>query len=268
MIYFGMNQSLPCISRLLATSTLRSSYRVGHSSIYIFRLIGTDYPSPWAAICPKIVVPQNFDSKESLKSAKTWFKNCEQNHTKCSIQPTFLPTRFLDLYPSDGLNEIKFIDTNHLDITSRYIALSHCWGKEQIITTTRATEGDRRQSIKLDQLLKTFHDAVIVSRQLNIQYLWIDRLCIVQGDVEDWQEESGKMALVYQHACLVISASASADGRGSCFSSRTFHDPRCMKFQGSSHGTPFVICAKKALPHTIQSATAKQDPRLPLFSRG
>lgn len=36
------------------------------------------------------------------------------------------------------------------------------------------------------ELPKTFFEAVAIVRNLNIRYLWIDTLCIVQDDLEDW----------------------------------------------------------------------------------
>jgi hypothetical protein len=43
----------------------------------------------------------------------------------------------------------------------------------------------------------TFRDAFDLSNRLGISYLWIDSLCIIQDDDEDWQRESSSMGLVY-----------------------------------------------------------------------
>lgn len=47
-----------------------------------------------------------------------------------------------------------------------------------------------------------------MTRELGFAYLWIDSLCIVQGDEADWQNESAKMASVYADAALTIAAAA------------------------------------------------------------
>ncbi len=61
----------------------------------------------------------------------------------------------------------------------------------------------------------TFRDAIEFSRKLGIRYLWIDSLCIVQGDQKDWETEASRMARVYRDATLTLSASsASADSEG------------------------------------------------------
>jgi Heterokaryon incompatibility protein (HET) len=46
----------------------------------------------------------------------------------------------------------------------------------------------------------------LLTRELDIQLLWIDALCIVQDDANDWHEESAKMKGIYGKAALVISA--------------------------------------------------------------
>lgn len=97
----------------------------------------------------------------------------------------------------------------------RYVALSHCWGPTpSSITKTEAGNKHRRmQEIPIDELSQNFRHAVEVTRALGYRYLWIDSLCIVQDDPQDWAVESAKMAEVYSRASLTIAAanSASAD---------------------------------------------------------
>jgi hypothetical protein len=64
------------------------------------------------------------------------------------------------------------------DLSEPYIALSHCWGKTQHATTTKANYHQRLTSIPMQELSKTFQDAVWLTRRLGIKYLWIDSLCI------------------------------------------------------------------------------------------
>ncbi|KAK3638583.1 hypothetical protein LTR22_017767 [Elasticomyces elasticus] len=47
---------------------------------------------------------------------------------------------------------------------------------------------------------KTFQDAIVVAKALDIEYLWIDALNIIQDDEEDWQREATKMADIYRNA--------------------------------------------------------------------
>jgi Heterokaryon incompatibility protein (HET) len=60
-------------------------------------------------------------------------------------------------------------------------------------------------------------DAVTITRSIGIQYLWIDALCIIQDDHEDWEREALKMAQAYTQSFITIAASSSPDGDGGCF---------------------------------------------------
>lgn len=44
---------------------------------------------------------------------------------------------------------------------------------------------------------------------LGIQYIWVDALCIIQDDGQDWEKESRKMATVYSEARVTIIAASS-----------------------------------------------------------
>jgi hypothetical protein len=70
---------------------------------------------------------------------------------------------------------------------SRYATLSHCWGQASTIKTETHNLALRETSISLQALPKTFREAVLVCRKLNIPFLWIDSLCIVQDDKRDWE---------------------------------------------------------------------------------
>jgi hypothetical protein len=100
----------------------------------------------------------------------------------------------------------------------QYIALSHPWGdlldaeKEQFCTSKENIK-PRQGEFRLVDLPKTFRDAVEVTRQLRIPYLWIDSLCIIQyGDHgEDWRHEAPRMEMVYSAAYCTIAATSAAD---------------------------------------------------------
>jgi hypothetical protein len=73
-------------------------------------------------------------------------------------------------------------------------------------TTTPETLESRRSGISLALLPKTMRDAILVTRSLGISFIWIDSLCIIQGDADDWGRESGTMSQVYSRAIVTIAA--------------------------------------------------------------
>lgn len=78
-------------------------------------------------------------------------------------------------------------------------------------------------NIPLLSLPKTFQDAVSLCREFEIRYLWIDSLCIVQGDVLEWRHEANRMSMVYGNAFLVLVASASSGDEVGMFPQRQDH---------------------------------------------
>jgi hypothetical protein len=101
--------------------------------------------------------------------------------------------------------------------SARYVALSHCWGGASIIQTTMSLLEEFQQHIKYEHLSKTIQDAVHVTRELGIRYLWVDSLCIVQDDDKDWYREAKTMASVYEGAYCTIAATAAKDGTKGLF---------------------------------------------------
>ena len=152
-------------------------------------------------------------ANEALKRAKKWLYDCSAYHTACAhvSRMSRFPTRILDIGPP-GTKTIRLCQLN---AEGHYAALSHCWGTAQDFTTTSKTLEARKQGIVVDHLPQTFQDAIVLTRSFDIRYLWIDSLCIIQDDVQDWQQESARMASVYSAAYLTIVASnASGDSEG------------------------------------------------------
>lgn len=73
--------------------------------------------------------------------------------------------------------------------------------------------------ISLTDLPRTFADAVKITRQFEIRYLWIDSLCIIDNE-EDWRRESASMNKVYRNSWLNIAATGFQDPNGGCFFNR------------------------------------------------
>jgi hypothetical protein len=136
-------------------------------------------------------------------------------HPLCQTRIQNLPTRVLHV--GDERQEPHLYETRKEK--AQYAALSHCWGDLQGVrlTTTRKVLEDRKKSIPIDTLPKSFFDAVLLTRALGIEYLWIDSLCIIQDDEDDWARESAHMAEVYQNAALTISADGAANGSQGLF---------------------------------------------------
>jgi hypothetical protein len=64
---------------------------------------------------------------------------------------------------------------------ANYITLSHCWGntEQQPVQTTAKNPLQHYEGISLATFGQTFQDAILFTRELGIQFLWIDILCII-----------------------------------------------------------------------------------------
>jgi hypothetical protein len=150
-------------------------------------------------------VANDSSSEACFKMAQYWLKTCLETHCSlCQVQGSLsLPTRVLDV----GVLESPFVN---LYISNgrhgQWLTLSHCWGKTQPATTTKGNLNNHSTKIIISALPQTFRDAILITRKLGYQFLWIDSLCIVQDSLIDWQEESVKMNTICSNAVLNISA--------------------------------------------------------------
>jgi hypothetical protein len=145
---------------------------------------------PWQNIRIGVETSGNTISLASFRLVENWLSQCIQDHKSCNaITTSALPSRVLDLFstqPNVVLCEPKKKD-------ARYVCLSHCWGDARGITTTLTNIALFKNIVPFESLPRTFQEAIIFTRKLGVQYLWIDSLCIIQDDEEDWREESTKM---------------------------------------------------------------------------
>ena len=138
-------------------------------------------------------------------------RDCDRRH-KCYPRTTdLLPTRLLDITNScHGF--IRLLDRTRVK-SGPYAALSHRWGppgEHSNFGTYRSNIDEHSSGILVEHLPKTFQDAVCVTHSLGLQLLWIDSLCIVQDDPDDWETESKLMERVFSSAYCTIAASCAA----------------------------------------------------------
>jgi len=155
-------------------------------------------------------------SAASHSFLKTKLRDCCANHALCAVADSgFIPTRVLEMADATMIRLIR-----GSNVTGRYATLSHCWGRAQMARLLASNQADLERGIALATLPATFQQAIGVTRFLEIPYLWIDSLCIVQDSAADWEVESAAMADVYGHALVNIAAASSTDASGGLFFDR------------------------------------------------
>ncbi|KAG4428236.1 hypothetical protein IFR05_016281 [Cadophora sp. M221] len=208
--------------------------------------LSTD-PGVWGVLpasSTAVVHPNPLDPS-TIARLQTWIKICDQEHEDCHDESLpVLPTRVLDLGEPGFTGNVKLVETNGRH--GQYIALSHCWGTSNSFLTTRDTIESRKNGFLPDQAPATFREAIMLARRLEIRYLWIDSLCIIQGDKEDWNIEASRMGDVYRNSYLMVAAAnAASDTEG-------FFKPR-----------PEIQCSMNVVAPTGQAATVYILPQGP-----
>ena len=146
-----------------------------------------------------------------------WLRDCDANHTGCrkdfgssGTKARQYPARLIAVENSF----IRLVDTKDIDDRGaepiRYLALSYTWGDRAIherYFTTTETYKQHCTAIPRKLLPNLFVDALTVTQNLGIRYLWIDALCIVQGERGDWEKEAERMRATFSAAYCVLPAS-------------------------------------------------------------
>ncbi|PSN66107.1 HET-domain-containing protein [Corynespora cassiicola Philippines] len=176
----------------------------------------------------------NTGTSSALDFLVTKYKQCHYNHLRCRsnlLGRGFIPKRVIDVGKDE--DNVRLCQGNETDQGAKYATLSHCWGSSQPFKLTARTESQLRRGIPLSTLSRTFRDAIKVTRRLELQYLWIDSLCIFQDDLGDWASEARCMRDVYSHAACGLAATAAKDGSIGLFHKR---DPTALM--------PLIVDAK------------------------
>ncbi|KAI0412372.1 heterokaryon incompatibility protein-domain-containing protein [Xylaria grammica] len=196
-----------------------------------------------------MIVPPVPDLSNVGDLVKTWMEDCRLNHLECNAPgqavESRLPTRVLDIDQVHRTGRLQLLHTNN--IPGKYIALSHSWGGHQPAKTVGSNLVARCAGFPFSELPPTFRDAIAVAIQIDIRYIWIDSLCIVQDDPEDWKREAAMMGDVYLHSYLTIAATRAANSEAG------FLGPRI-----STHTAELPSIALKVQDHPTQSIYACQ----------
>ncbi|KAI1143339.1 heterokaryon incompatibility protein-domain-containing protein [Hypoxylon sp. FL0543] len=166
------------------------------------------------------------DPVEASSLISSWLQKCLSHHKKClgrlcgsTVTPgdiVDLPTRLLHIESITPEIKVRLAKTEGKQ--GKYCVLSHCWGPEhkRPLQTFRHNLEKHLMNIAPDKLPKTFKDALLITKSIGIDYLWVDSLCIVQDDRDEWKRESVTMGSLYEKATLMIAAASAADSSEGC----------------------------------------------------
>ncbi|CAH0000178.1 unnamed protein product [Clonostachys byssicola] len=194
---------------------------------HVVRLLGQDLPvvslysepdfasKNLSAPPPGLPLLTEMGSPQQKKLLNAWIDLCNKTHD-CSLDTAngtaagrHMPTRLI-FVGDDCTSTIRLVDSIELS-NDNYVALSHRWGdvsNQKMVRTTVSNIDDFKREIRFESLPKTFQDAVKLTRVIGVPFLWIDSLCIIQGDEEDWAREAARMEGVFSSAYCVFAATS------------------------------------------------------------
>ncbi|KAL8365994.1 hypothetical protein RB595_004667 [Gaeumannomyces hyphopodioides] len=229
--------SLPSLRLRVDVELLPGTRNKSHYSIKLPIKPLKDKLASWLGVEPL----QPFLCARNVDLITSTLADCEKNHPRCRPRGprAFVPTRLIDLGPNNSNLVPKLIVTAEDPDASDaaiYATLSYCWGAPPEaatqLTTTKDNIRQRLEGIPLAIMSRVMQDAVAVCRAINIRYLWIDALCIIQGDRIDWAHESELMGKVYHYSHLTICATTS-ESCNQTFLERSNNDCVVFPFRSS-----------------------------------
>ncbi|KZL70436.1 heterokaryon incompatibility protein (TOL) [Colletotrichum tofieldiae] len=177
------------------------------------------------------------ESEESVKQMAEWLRKCAASHPNCTRHHSsrdFIPTRVLDV--STGKTwpprHVRVVQTKKEGVTGPYMTLSHCWGPDSNGKFVRLTDENLKEFTTTGIPWKTvshlqdictnanFAQALQITWQLGVRYIWVDSVCIIQGNKKDWDVESKLMHKVYRNSTCNLAAAVSKDHTGGLFRQR------------------------------------------------
>ncbi|KAK7962918.1 HET-domain-containing protein [Apiospora aurea] len=153
-----------------------------------------------------------------FEMANGWLRTCCESHKSCNddVKNLPTPTRLVSIANRKPRVEIT-ADMDKPGQPLRYATLSYCWGTRPFIQLTKHNFPDLTKEIPTEDVPPIFADAFTIARALEIGYIWIDSLCIVQDDEADWRTEADRMQAVYSGSYVNIAAASATDVYGRCF---------------------------------------------------
>jgi hypothetical protein len=154
-----------------------------------------------------------------VKLIQKWIQICEDCHgDACQMKEAFQPTEAMAGFHLIGVTQQCGVPYYLLPSRPRYVALSYIWGNvKQLVLNKNTAEKIQLPGALHDPSIvvpTTIKDAMRFYEMIGESYLWVDALCIRQGDEVGRTDQIDSMNIIYQSAILTIVV---RDFQRSCF---------------------------------------------------
>ncbi|VUC24207.1 unnamed protein product [Clonostachys rosea] len=175
---------------------------------------------------------------------KAWLDTCLGSHKECAKTGAFVPPRLLQV---DAAGNFRLIQKDVVEPGARYATFTHCYPMEDSSTQLiQSNIGQFRSSLPLSHLPLSYRDAFTVLQRMGLQYLWIDRLCVIQDSESDLAAHDNVRSDIYANSFLGIGAAGSSSPGSGLFVER---DPEAVvannnQFYTANDGTIIPLNTK------------------------
>ena len=160
-----------------------------------------------------------------IDTIKTWLWTCDVEHNPRCFETS--------LFESGGPRWLIDVVKGCLvpaEAHDQYAALSYVWGQTETIKTAKDNLAyllEEGSIFAHESLLpRTIRDTIRLLELLDIKYLWVDCLCIVQDDAEVKHAQIQEMGSVYARAYVTIIAANGWDANHGLRGIRNVTEPR------------------------------------------
>ncbi|KAF2498926.1 HET-domain-containing protein [Lophium mytilinum] len=154
---------------------------------------------------------------------RSWLKTCSAKHSGCATFDIgdWTPTRVLDIGTVSSTAWKVCIPAMDGILVSEYTTLSYRWGDAQFLKLTSQSLASFRAGSPISNLPQVFQDAISITKDLGIRYIWIDALCIIQDCQQDFDQECAQMSSIYANSSCNLVATFGKDPHTSFFRTRS-----------------------------------------------
>lgn len=181
-------------------------------------------------------LPCRVSIEDHFDSVSQWLDACTgSSHSACNEyrkqqgRKLSRPSRLLHFPRANNQTKTVQLIEVQMERTYRYATLSHRWGKDHAEPPKLSRYGNDDDTLSYNTMIKgistsvlprIFRQALEIVQSCDLEYLWIDCLCIIQdkdvnGQNHDWEREASKVGDIYAGGLFNIAAISSDDSDGS-----------------------------------------------------
>ncbi|KAI9925169.1 hypothetical protein ASPWEDRAFT_45893 [Aspergillus wentii DTO 134E9] len=182
------------------------------------------------------------DRLANFSMMRNWLHRCESTHAS-NCQPVW----------SEELSSTRMVDVHTRTVVPyppdcRYIALSYVWG---------GVEAPGIEKLENHQLPQTIEDAIKVTLEMGIRFLWVDMLCVDQQETHQQAQQIAMMDRIYQGATITLVA-LSGDDADSGLAGVSEKNPRVQQGMEVIDGAEFLTVPPTVVQEAVTSRYARR----------